>query len=80
MNKQIRKNKQFKIAKGVMLFTQPKSPYFYGKIRVNKKYLTKSFAPITDFEEAKEALLKWQKSFFTDNRISATEVSPTKGV
>ena len=78
MNKQIRKNKQFKIAKGVMLFTQPKSPYFYGKLRVNKKYLTKSFAPITDFEEAKEALLKWQKSFFTDNRISATEVSPPR--
>ena len=47
-----RKNKQYQIEKGLLLFTQPKSPYFYGKIRHNKKYLTKSFAPITDKQEA----------------------------
>ena len=46
-----RKNKQYQIEKGLLLFTQPKSPYFYGKIRHNKKYLTKSFAPITDKQE-----------------------------
>ena len=36
-----RKNKQYQIEKGLLLFIQPKSPYFYGKIRHNKKYLTK---------------------------------------
>ena len=46
------KNKQYKIEKGLLLFTQPRSPYFYGKIRLNRKYITKSFAPITDLEEA----------------------------
>ena len=51
------KNKQYKIAKGLLLFTQPRSPYFYGKIRLNRKYITKSFAPITDLESAKVMLL-----------------------
>ena len=50
------KNKQYKIEKGLMLFTQPRSPYFYGKIRHGNKYLTKSFAPISNFEEAKSRL------------------------
>ena len=50
------KNKQYKIEKGLLLFTQPRSPYFYGKIRLNRKYITKSFAPITDLEEAKDVI------------------------
>lgn len=78
MIKQLRKNKQYKVAKGVLLFTQPKSPYFYGKLRINKKYVTKSFAPITDFEEAKSALLSWQKSFFSNNRITTSEIIAPK--
>ena len=28
------KNKQYKVEKGLLLFTQPRSPYFYGKIRL----------------------------------------------
>ena len=48
------KNKQYKVEKGLLLFTQPRSPYFYGKIRLNGKYKTKSFAPISDFEKAKK--------------------------
>ena len=55
-----RKHKQIKIDKGLMLFTQPKSPYIYGKIRLNRKYFTKSFAPITDLKEAEEKLLIWR--------------------
>ena len=55
-----RKHKQIKIDKGLMLFTQPKSPYIYGKIRLNRKYFTKSFAPITDLKEAEEKLLTWR--------------------
>ena len=54
------KNKQYKIEKGLLLFTQPRSPYFYGKIRLNRKYKTKSFAPITDLEEAKTMLYEWR--------------------
>ena len=46
------KNKQYKLEKGLMLFTQPRSPYFYGKIRFNNKYLTKSFAPIISRDDA----------------------------
>ena len=57
MNK---KHKQYKIEKGLMLFTQPKSPYYYGKIRLNRKYFTKSFAPITTLEEAKIRLYEWK--------------------
>jgi glutamate synthase (NADPH/NADH) small chain len=58
------KNKQYKIEKGVLLFTQPKSPFFYGKLRVNGKYITKSFAPIEDFEIAKNKLLHWREEVF----------------
>jgi glutamate synthase (NADPH/NADH) small chain len=54
------KNKQFKIEKGLMLFTQPRSPFFYGKIRLNKKYVTKSFAPITSRHEAEKELYIWR--------------------
>ena len=42
------KNKQYKIEKGLLLFTQPRSPYFYGKFRINGKYRTQSFAPISN--------------------------------
>ena len=55
------KNKQYKIEKGLLLFTQPRSPYFYGKIRLKGKYLTKSFSPISDFNTAKEKLYEWKK-------------------
>ena len=65
------KNKQYKIDKGLMLFTQPRSPYFYGKIRLNRKYVTKSFAPITDLNEAKVMLLEWQKELLNQNTIPA---------
>ena len=56
------KNKQFKIEKGVLLFTQPRSPYFYGKLRVNGRYITKSFAPVEDYEK-----LTFSSFFFNHN-------------
>ena len=55
------KNKQYRIEKGVLIFTQPRSPYFYGKLRVNGKYITQSFAPIDDFNTAKEKVYKWRE-------------------
>ena len=61
MNK---KNKQYKIEKGVLLFTQPRSPFFYGKLRVNGKYITKSFAPVEDYDDALEMLYKWRAEIF----------------
>ena len=66
------KNKQYKIEKGLLLFTQPRSPYFYGKIRLNRKYVTKSFAPITDLESAKVMLYAWQRE------LLAKDLAPTK--
>ena len=66
------KNKQYKIEKGLLLFTQPRSPYFYGKIRLNRKYVTKSFAPITDLESAKVMLYTWQRE------LLAKDLAPTK--
>ena len=63
------KNKQYRIEKGLLLFTQPKSPYFYGKIRVDGKYMTKSFAPITDLEIAKEKLYEWKESLSSSENI-----------
>ena len=63
------KNKQYRIEKGLLLFTQPKSPYFYGKVRVDGKYLTKSFAPITDLEIAKEKLYEWKESLSSSENI-----------
>jgi glutamate synthase (NADPH/NADH) small chain len=63
------KNKQYKIDKGLMLFTQPRSPFFYGKIRLNRKYVTKSFAPITDLEEAKAMLFDWQRELLNQNNM-----------
>ena len=58
MNK---KNKQYRIEKGLLLFTQPRSPYFYGKLRIDGKYKTQSFAPITDLDEAKKKLYEWKE-------------------
>ena len=69
------KNKQYKIDKGLMLFTQPRSPFFYGKIRLNRKYVTKSFAPITDLDEAKVMLLDWQKELLSQNTIPTSAIS-----
>ena len=62
------KNKQYKIEKGVLLFTQPRSPYFYGKLRVNGKYITKSFAPVEDYDAALEMLYKWREEIFGENK------------
>ena len=69
------KNKQYKIEKGLMLFTQPRSPYFYGKIRHGNKYLTKSFAPISNFEEAKSRLYEWKNDLAGKTDASLTSPS-----
>jgi len=68
------KNKQYKIEKGLLLFTQPRSPYFYGKIRLNRKYVTKSFAPITDLEEAKVMLFEWRKEVLSQSTIPTSTI------
>ena len=68
------KNKQYKIEKGLLLFTQPRSPYFYGKIRLNRKYVTKSFAPITDLEEAKLMLFEWRKELLSQSTIPTSTI------
>ena len=67
------KNKQYRIEKGLLLFTQPRSPYFYGKIRLNGKYLTKSFSPISDFNAAKDKLYEWRDGLTknTENIITS---------
>ena len=70
------KNKQYKIAKGLLLFTQPRSPYFYGKIRLNRKYITKSFAPITDLESAKVMLYSWQQELLAMNIVPTQTITP----
>ena len=62
------KNKQYKIEKGVLLFTQPRSPYFYGKLRVNGRYITKSFAPVEDYDAALEMLYKWREEIFGESK------------
>ena len=54
------KNKQYRIEKGLLLFTQSRSRYFYGKLRINGKYRTQSFAPISNLEEAKIKLYEWR--------------------
>ena len=70
------KNKQYKVEKGLLLFTQPRSPYFYGKIRLNGKYKTKSFAPISDFEKAKRKLFEWKDELSSIK--SFEEVTPNQ--
>lgn len=69
------KNKQYRIEKGLLLFTQPKSPYFYGKIRLDGKYVTKSFAPISDLNEAKEELYRWHNSL-KDSSLQQAHANP----
>ena len=69
------KNKQYRIEKGLLLFTQPRSPYFYGKFRINGKYRTQSFAPIINLEEAKIKLYEWRDEIIQqeNNFQSATK-------
>ena len=68
------KNKQYRIEKGLLLFTQPRSPYFYGKFRINGKYRTQSFAPISDMEEAKKRLYEWREEIIQqENSFSAAQ-------
>ena len=73
------KNKQYKLEKGLMLFTQPRSPYFYGKIRFNKKYLTKSFAPIVSRADAELELYAWRDSLFKNDTPSAKTITEETG-
>ena len=73
------KNKQYKLEKGLMLFTQPRSPYFYGKIRFNKKYLTKSFAPIVSRADAELELYAWRDSLFKTDTPSVKTISEETG-
>jgi len=72
------KNKQYQIEKGLLLFTQPRSPYFYGKIRLNRKYKTKSFAPITDLEEAKVMLYEWRKELLSQSTIPVSTIQSSE--
>ena len=67
------KNKQYKIEKGLLLFTQPRSPYFYGKIRLKGRYLTKSFSPISDFNLAKEKLYQWKEEIIAKSDIQENQ-------
>ena len=60
------KNKQYRIEKGLLLFTQPRSPYFYGKIRVNGKYITQSFSPISNLDDAKKRLFEWKEEILSN--------------
>ena len=69
------KNKQYRVEKGLLLFTQPKSPYFYGKIRLDGKYVTKSFAPVSNLDEAKVELYKWRDSL-KNNSIQQANSHP----
>ena len=62
------KNKQYRIEKGLLLFTQPRSPYFYGKLRINGKYRTQSFAPISNLEDAKIKLYEWRDEIIQQER------------
>jgi len=73
------KNKQYKLEKGLMLFTQPRSPYFYGKIRFNKKYLTKSFAPIVSRADAELELYARRDSLFKNDTPNAKTISEETG-
>ena len=73
------KNKQYKLEKGLMLFTQPRSPYFYGKIRFNKKYLTKSFAPIVSRADAELELYAWRDSLFQNDMPNTIVLSEEIG-
>ena len=69
------KNKQYRIEKGLLLFTQPRSPYFYGKIRLKGKYHTKSFSPISDFNAAREKLFEWK-----DELMNSSENIPSQSL
>ena len=73
--KMANKNKQYRIEKGLLLFTQPRSPYFYGKIRLKGKYHTKSFSPISDFNTAREKLFEWK-----DELMNSSENIPSQSL
>ena len=66
------KNKQYRIEKGLLLCTQPRSPYFYGKLRINGKYITQSFAPILNIEDAKRHLYKWRDEIIGNGSFGTT--------
>ena len=72
------KNKQYRIEKGLLLFTQPKSPYFYGKIRIDGKYRTQSFAPISDIDTAKERLYEWRDEIINNENDFQTKSIPDR--
>ena len=72
------KNKQYRIEKGLLLFTQPRSPYFYGKIRINGKYRTQSFAPISDIDTAKERLYEWRDEIINNKNDFQTKSIPDR--
>jgi glutamate synthase (NADPH/NADH) small chain len=42
---------------------------------LNRKYITKSFAPITDLEEAKDMLFEWRKELLSQSTIPTATIS-----
>ena len=58
------KSKSWHIYKGMSLYTRAKSPYYWGCLRIDKKYYKKSLKT-TDINDAEKLLFAWKSELMT---------------
>ena len=75
-SKAVRKTKEkfksWSLYKGMQLYKRPRSPYFYGCLRINNQYYKKSLGT-EDKDEAEQLLFQWKTDLLSDPNSSVSE-------
>ncbi len=75
-SKTVRKTKtkaqSWSLYKGMQLYKRPRSPYFYGCLRINNQYFKKSLGT-EDRNEAEQLLFQWKSDLLSDPNSSVSE-------
>ncbi|MDA7690718.1 hypothetical protein N8800_03600 [Gammaproteobacteria bacterium] len=80
MNKKVVKKtptkpQSWSLYKGMQLYKRPRSPYFYGCLRINSQYFKKSLGT-EDRVEAEKLLYEWKNSLITgDDSVNSFFIS-----
>ena len=77
MNKKVVKKtptkpQSWSLYKGMQLYKRPRSPFFYGCLRISNQYFKKSLGT-EDYNEAEQLLFQWKSELLSDPKSSVSE-------